>query len=166
MPCSIARVKLLKAISLPLQDRFAYKLQRLNQSSLRMLQGNISGLISINHSWISAFFFLLNPYTKPHKITQTDVWFQITIAVSMPHLGPVYFTLMFIGAYYQVGVVLPKCSAHTRLNQDPICDGKMNDSRHTRSASWFLFSLHQQMKTTKLLKTRKYSFLKQKHYLS
>lgn len=100
-----------------------------------MLKGNIPGLTSINHSWISAFFFLINPYTRPHKLTQTDTLFQITIAISMPYLGPVYFTLMFIGTYYQVGLVLPKYSAHTQLNQDPTCDGKRNDSRRTHTAS-------------------------------
>lgn len=85
-----------------------------------MLRGSISGLTSINHSWIPALFFLLNPHTKRCKLTQVDVLFQIAIAMPTPCLGPVYFTLVFIGTYYQVGLALPKHTAHTQLNQDAV----------------------------------------------
>ena len=109
---------------------------------LGMLHGSISGLTSINHSWIPALFFLLNPHTKPRKLSQADVLFQITIAIPMPYLGPVYFTSVFIGTYYQVGLVLPKRSAHTQLNQSAIWDnGKRNGSRCTHTPSWFLLFL-------------------------
>lgn len=151
MPCSIARVKLSKTISLckiNLHTNCTGWISPL--FLLGMPHGSISGLTSINHSWIPALFFLLNPHTKPCKLTQADVLFQITIAIPMPYLGRVYFTLVFIGTYYQVGLVLPKRSARTRLNQDVVCDnGKRNGWKCTHTPSWFLLLLLQETENQK-----------------